>query len=79
MGDAFWLITKNAYKIPKNGPSTIDELRDVEHNIQAKEALSSALTDTELANVLELKTAHEIWNKLENLYEGDKYVKCAKL
>jgi len=26
-----------------------------------------------------LKTTYEIWTKLENLYEGDKYVKCAKM
>jgi len=79
MGDAFWLITKDECKILKNGPSTLDELKEAEYNIQAKEALLSALTDTEMTNVLELKTAHEIWKKSETLYEGDKYVKCAKL
>jgi len=32
-----------------------------------------------MTNVLELKIAHEIWKKLETLFEGDEHVKCAKL
>lgn len=39
----------------------------------------SALTDAKMTNVMGLQTAHEIWEKLETLYEGDKHVKVAKL
>jgi len=51
----------------------------LQHNIRAKEALLSALIDIEMANVLEVQTSHGIWKKLETLYEGDAYVKCAKM
>lgn len=39
----------------------------------------SALTDSKMTNVMELQTIHEIWKKLETLYEGDNNVKISKL
>jgi hypothetical protein len=60
LSDAYYRITKTKYNIPKNGPSTMDELREVEYNIKAKEALLSALIDTKMTNVMHLQTAHEI-------------------
>jgi len=79
MGEAYWVLTKDEYNPPEKGPSTPDELKDTENNLRAKEALLSALIDSKMTNVFGLKTTHEIWKKLENLYEGDEYVKCAKL
>lgn len=58
---------------------TGDEIEEVEHNIRVKEALMSALIDSEMTNVMGLQTTHEIWEKLQTLYEGDKQVKVAKL
>lgn len=79
MGMQYWIMASKRYTPPQNGPRTIDEIRDAENNLQAKEALLSALSDSEMTNVIDLKTAYEIWEKLELLHEGDKYVKCAKL
>lgn len=61
-----------------NRPITPDEIKEVEHKIRGKEALLSALTDLEMKNVMGLQITHEIWEKLETLYEGDKQVKVAK-
>lgn len=77
--EGYWKITKNTYIVPQNGPSTPDEIKEVEHNIRVKEALLSVLTNSEMTAVMALQTAHEIWEKLEILYEGDKQVKVAKL
>ena len=78
IGEAFQKITKDPYVIPQNGPSTIDEIKDAENNIRVIEALVSALTDSEMENVIGLQIAHEIWMKLETLYEGNAQVKLAK-
>jgi hypothetical protein len=60
IGEMYWEITKNAYKIPKGGPSTLDEIKDVEYNTRAMEAFLSDLNDTKMTNFMDLKTTHEI-------------------
>lgn len=77
--DDYWKITKNTYNIPQNGLVLANEMKYVEQNIRAKEAILSALTNSKMTKVMGLKTTHEIWQKLETLYEGDKHVKFAKL
>lgn len=72
IGEPYQSITSNRYVIPPNSIYA-------EYNIRAKEVLLSAFTDTEMTNVMELKTAYEIQKKLETLYEGDANVKIAKL
>jgi hypothetical protein len=57
----------------------MDELKEAECNIRAKEALLSALTNTKMTIFMELKISHEIWKKLETLYEGNNYVNIANL
>lgn len=79
IGEPYQDITKDKYTIPTNGPSTLNEIKSVEYNIRAKEALLSALTDSEMTSVMELQTIHEIWKKLETLYERDNYVNIANL
>lgn len=43
-----------------DGPSTSNEIKEVEYNIRAKEALLSGLTNLEMTNVMELQTIHDI-------------------
>jgi hypothetical protein len=71
LGEVYWGITKTKHTIPKNGPSTLDELREEKYNIKEKESLLSALTNTKMKNVMDLQTTHEILKKLEIVYEGD--------
>jgi hypothetical protein len=42
------------YVIPRNGPSTLNELREVECNIKEKEELLSSLTNTEMKFFMDL-------------------------
>lgn len=79
IGEEYWKITKNVYNAPLNGPTTPDEIKEVEYNIRAKEAFLSGLSNFEMTNVMGLETAHKIWIKLETLHEGDSQVKISKL
>lgn len=79
LGEDYWKITKNVYYAPLNGQTTPDEVKEVEHNIRVKEAFLSALTDSDMTNVIGLQAAHVILEKLEILYKGDKQVKVSKL
>ena len=48
-------------------------------NIRAREAILSALPESEYSQVRLLKTSHEIWKTLEANYEGDTHAKRVRL
>jgi hypothetical protein len=50
-----------------------------ENNSKAINALLNGLSDTVFTKVAHCKSAKEIWDKLQNIYEGDSKVKAAKL
>ena len=50
-----------------------------ENNSKAKNALLNGLNDTVFTKVSHCKSAKEIWDKLWNIYEGDKKVKGKNL
>jgi hypothetical protein len=50
-----------------------------ENNSKAKNALLNGLSDTVFTKVAHCKSAKEIWDKLQNIYEGDTKFKAAKL
>lgn len=58
IGEDFWKITKNVYNVPQNGPTTTNEIKEDEFNIRAMEVLLSALSNSEMTNVIDLQTGH---------------------
>jgi hypothetical protein len=50
-----------------------------ENNTKAKNALLNGLSDTVFTKVAHCKYAKEIWDKLQNIYEGYSKVKAAKI
>ena len=44
-------------------------------NIRAREAILSALPESEYSQVKLLKTSHEIWKELEENYEANTHAK----
>jgi SepF-like predicted cell division protein (DUF552 family) len=50
-----------------------------ENNSKAKETLMINLDDSVFVKVMHCKTAKDLWNKIQNIYEGDTKVKGAKL
>lgn len=68
--EEYWKITNNEYSVPHNGPTTLDEIKEEKFNIRANEELLSSLSNSEMTNVMDLEISHEMWIKLETLYEG---------
>jgi hypothetical protein len=50
-----------------------------QNNSKATNALLNGLNETLFTKVSHCKSAKEIWDKLQNIYEGDTKVKAAKL
>ncbi|XP_043717565.1 uncharacterized protein LOC122665478 [Telopea speciosissima] len=74
-----WMSVKNGYKIPTGDITDTVELKKYENDSKAKNALLSALVNTEFARVVGCETAKEVWDKLQNAHEGDEKIKEAKL
>ena len=49
------------------------------NNFKAKNALLNGLGESIYTKVIHCKSAKEIWDKLQNIYEGDSKVKETKL
>jgi hypothetical protein len=50
-----------------------------QNNSKAKNALLNGLSETIFTKVAHCKSTKEIWDKLQNIYEGDSKVKATKL
>jgi hypothetical protein len=50
-----------------------------ENNSKAINELLNGLSDTVFTKVAHCKSAKEIWDKLQNIYEGDSKFKAARL
>lgn len=70
---------QNQYVSPANGPSIVDEIKAYEINNKERFIIVNILSHFELIKVVNLKTAKEVWDKLEKMYEGDEKVKQEKL
>jgi hypothetical protein len=50
-----------------------------QNNSKATNALMNGLCESVYTKVIHCKSAKDIWDKLQNIYEGDSKVKAAKL
>jgi hypothetical protein len=50
-----------------------------QNNSKDKNALVNGLSETIFTKVAHCKSSKEIWDKLQNIYEGDSKVKAGKL
>jgi hypothetical protein len=50
-----------------------------QNNSKAKSALLNGLSETIFTKLARCKSAKDIWDKLQNIYEGDSKVKATKL
>jgi hypothetical protein len=60
-------------------PPTNDKVKLGENNSKAKNALLNGISDTIFTKVAHCKSTKEIWDKLQNIYEGDTKFKATKL
>ena len=74
-----WKAIVNRYKVPPTPPIDHATKKLYEDNSKAMNEILSGLTEIVFVKVMHCESAKEIWDKLNNIYEGDDKVKGAKL
>jgi hypothetical protein len=78
-GFQVWQSIVDGYITPAVPPRNDKAVKLGENNSKATNALLNGLSDMVLTKVAHCKSAKEIWEKLQNIYEGDTKVKEEKL
>ena len=76
------MITKNKINVKKESElfsCTNEETKVFQYNMITREAFINSLSKSKFIEVRKLDLAHDIWIKLENLYEDDDFAKKVKL
>ena len=68
----------NRYDARVNPPTDAQGKKVYEGNSKAMNAILSGLTKTVFVKVMHCDTTKEVWDKLNNIYEGDDKVKEGK-
>ncbi|KAJ4975863.1 hypothetical protein NE237_000969 [Protea cynaroides] len=79
LGFDVWASIENGYTPHDTNAPTIVDKKNFENNRKALNAIQGGLTNSELAKVMDCKTTKEVWDRLINIYEGDKKIKTVKL
>jgi hypothetical protein len=79
MGGKIWPIIRDGFVVLKEDEQSPSDNENVLTNDQATNVLYDALDINEFNRIKNLTTAHEIWTKLMEIYEGTTIVKSAKL
>jgi hypothetical protein len=67
------------YKALTIPPTNKDGKKLEENNLKSKNSILNGLVDSIYVKVMHCNSAKEIWDKLQNVYEGDSKVKETKL
>jgi hypothetical protein len=78
-GFQVWQSIADGYTTPTVPPTNEKAIKLNENNSKATNALLNGLNDMVFTKVAHCKSAKEIWDKLQNIYEGDTKVKATKL
>jgi hypothetical protein len=78
-GFEFWQSVVDGYKEPIIPPTNENGRKLSLNNSKDKNALLNGLVNSIYVKVMHCSSAKEIWDKLQNFYEGDAKVKEAKL
>jgi hypothetical protein len=78
-GFQVWQSIVDGYTTPTIPPTNEKVVKLGENNSKATNSLLNGLRDTVFTKVSHCKSAKNIWDKLQNIYEGDTKVKEAKL
>ena len=79
IGLEVWLSIETWYIYPKSPPTYLEGIKQFGYNAKDFNAILDELNRTIFAKVMHCDTMKEIWDKLQNIYEGDIKVKRAKL
>jgi hypothetical protein len=78
-GFQVWKSIVDGYTTPTVPPTNEKAVKLGENNSKATNALLNGPSDTVFTKVAHCKYAKEIWDKIQNIYEGDTKVKEVKL
>ena len=78
-GFQIWQSIVDGYKEPTVSPTCEREIKLGQNNSKSKIAFLNGLCESVYTKVIYCKSAKEIWDKLQNIYEGDSKVKATKL
>ena len=74
-----WQSIVDGYTVPAIPPTNDKVVKLGQNNSKATNVLLNGLGEMIFTKVAHCKSAKEIWDKLQNIYEGDSKVKEAKL
>jgi len=74
-----WKKVVNRYKTPATPPIDKDGKKIDENNSKDKNDILSGLTDSIHVKVMHCNSIKDLWDKLQNISEGDDKFKAAKL
>jgi hypothetical protein len=78
-GHAIWEIVQEAYMIPTTlENATQGEVQRYENNYKALNIITTTLGTNVYDRVSHLETAHDVWLKLCNTYEGSSKIKSSR-
>jgi hypothetical protein len=77
-GFEIWQSIVDGYTTPIVLPTNDKAVKLDQNNSKAKNELLNGLSETIFTKVSHCKSAKEIWDKIQNIYEGDSKVKAAK-
>ena len=69
----------NGYKPPINPPTTVDGKEPSENNGKSMNLILYGLSESEFVKVMHCELAKEIWDKIQNIFEGNNKVNKVKL
>jgi len=77
-GFEIWKSVVDGYKEPTVPPTSEKTMKLSQNNSKATNALLNGLDESLYTKVVDCKSAKEIGDKLQNIYEGDSKVEVAK-
>jgi hypothetical protein len=78
-GFEIWQSVVDGYKEPTVSLTNERAIKFGQNNSKATNALLNGLCEMVYTKVIHCNSAKEIWDKVQNIYEGDSKVKVAKL
>jgi hypothetical protein len=78
-GLEIWQSIVDGYIVPTVPPKNDKAMKLGQNNFKATNALLNGLSETLFTKVVHCKSAKEIWDKIQNIYEGDTKVKETKI
>ena len=71
LGVGIWQSVLADYDVLDSPPTDLHGRKIYENNAKAVDVLLLGLTKTEFVKVMNCKSAKQIWDKLQNIYQGD--------